>query len=357
MKGITIILLTLLTMTAYSQTDKEKAYELGVKAVQEMESGNTKDAIKLLEQSKDLDPENIDYPYEIAYAYYLDKNFKGAIKVLKGLTKHDKVNDRIYQMLGNCYDMDRDPEKAIETYEAGLELFPNSGILYLERGNMEMIKEDYSKALGYYEKGIEVQPGFPSNYYWAAKIYMGSTEEVWGLLYGEIFMNLERNSRRTAEISKLLYDTYKSEITFTSDSTMTVSFCQQMTMNVTELSDSKELKLPFCMIYEPTLLMSVAFIDSIDINSLDNIRTGFVENYYKMGHDKNYPNALIEYQKQILDNGHAEAYNHWILMKGDEDAFNVWYEGNKDKWDGFVAWFTENPIQLSETNKFYRGQY
>src|SRR5690554_4300315 len=105
MRKISIILLTMLTMTAYGQTDKEKAYDLGMKAIKEMEAGNIKESIKLLEESKKLDPDNIDYPYEIAYAHYLDKNYKDAIKILKGLAKHDKVNDRIYQMLGNCYDM------------------------------------------------------------------------------------------------------------------------------------------------------------------------------------------------------------------------------------------------------------
>ncbi len=357
MKKIIFVFLTILTTTAYGQTDKEKAYDLGMKAIKEMEAGNIKDAIKLLGESKELDPVNIDYPYEIAYAHYLDKNYREAIKVLKELTKHEKVNDRIWQMLGNCYDMDRKPDKAIETYEEGLKLFPNSGMLYLERGNMELHKEEYSNALGYYEKGIEVQPRFPSNYYWAAKIYLSSTEEVWGLLYGEIFMNLERNSNRTAEISKLLYDTYKSQITFTSDTSMTVSFCQQMTMNINENSDDKDLKLPFCMIYEPTLLISVAFTKSIDINSLDEIRKGFVENYYKMGHNKTHPNALFDYQKQILDKKHLAAYNHWIFMKGDEDAFSTWHDSNKDKWDSFIAWFSENPIDISDTNRFYRGQY
>lgn len=347
----------MLALTTYAQTDKEKARELGMEAIKEMEAGNSKDAIKLLEQSKKLDPNNIDYPYEIAYAHYLDKGYKNAIKILKGLTKHDNVHDLIYQMLGNCYDLNGAPAMAIETYEAGLKLFPNSGILHLERGNMEIINENYNEALGYYEKGIEVQPTFPSNYYWASKIYMNSTEEVWGLLYGEIFMNLERNSRRTSEMSKLLYDTYKSEITFTSDTSMSVSFCQQMTMNISDITEGKEMKLPFCMIYEPTLLMSAAFAKSIDINSLDIIRTDFVENYYKMEHNKTYPNALFDYQKQLLDAGHFEAYNHWILMKGDEDAFTAWKNSNEDKWDGFVTWYTENSIDISDTNKFYSRQY
>ena len=69
----------------------------------------------------------------------------------------------------------------------------------------------------YFEKGIEVNPMFASNYFRAAKIYCNSSEEVWGMIYGEIFINLERTNDRTFKISKLLFDTYKSEITFTSE--------------------------------------------------------------------------------------------------------------------------------------------
>jgi len=345
----------MLTIATYGQKDEEKAHELGIKAIEEMEAGNIKDARKLLEQSKELDPDNIAYPYEIAYTHYLDKNYKGAIKILKRLKKHGQVDDRILQMLGNCYDIEGNPDKAIKTYEAGLKLFPNSGILYLERGNMELHKEKYNKALEYYEKGIEVEARFPSNYYWASKIYLSSSEEVWGLFYGEIFMNLERNSDRTAEISKLLYDTYKSEITTNGDSTK-IDFCE-IIMNVDDLVDKEKIRFPFCMVFGQALIVSIVDIKSIDINSLDKIREGFVKNYYKMGHNNTHPNALIAYQKQIVEKGHLRAYNYWILMKGDKEAFSTWRDSNKDKWNNFITWFTENPIDISDTNRFHRGQY
>lgn len=356
MKTITIAILTLLTIAVYGQNNQEKAYELGMKAIEKMEAGDIQESIKLLEESMELDPDNINYPYEIAYAHYLDKNYQKAIKVLKKLTKHDEVNDRVWQMLGNCYDLEGNAEKAIQIYEKGLKLFPNSGILYLERGNMELHKEAYKEAMGFYEKGIQVEPQFSSNYYWAAKIYMNSSEEVWGMIYGELFMNLERNTNRTSEISGLLYATYQNEITFSSDSSMSVSFCQQMSVNIDHL-DKGEMKMPFCMVYEPTLLLSIAFVDTIDMNSLDQIRSTFVDNYYKMGHHDTHPNVLFDFQKTIKEKGHLEAYNHWVLMKGDENAFSSWHDQNKEKWDSFVDWFTENPIQINESNQFYSGQY
>ncbi|NRA13201.1 MAG: hypothetical protein HRT57_14730 [Crocinitomicaceae bacterium] len=161
MTKLILIFLTTLAFASFGQSDGKKAYDLGMKAIEEMESENTSGAIKMLKKAKKLDPVNINYPYEIAFANYLAHDLKAAIKVLNGLLDRLDVNQKIYQILGNCLDMNKEPIKAIEMYDEGLRLFPNSGILYTERGNMELIREEYSEALFYYEKGIEVQPRHP----------------------------------------------------------------------------------------------------------------------------------------------------------------------------------------------------
>jgi tetratricopeptide (TPR) repeat protein len=358
MKQLIITLFVIInTASIIAQTDKDKAYDLGMKAITEMENGNISESIKLLEKCKKLDPTNMNYPYEIAFANYLDKDYKSAIKILKKLTKHEDANDRVWQMLGNSYDLNKEPEKAIKSYDEGIENFPNSGKLYLERANMEAYKENFQGAIDFYEKGIQVEPMFPSNYFNAATIFLNSKNKVWGMIYGEIFMNLERNSKRTATMSSILYESYKNNITYISDTSMTVNFCEEIMMNVNEMSDPSKFKMPFSMVYEPTLLMSIAFTDSIDINSLDEIRSDFIENYFSLGHDKNYPNLLFDYQKQVQANGHMESYNHWILMKGDEEAFGNWLELNDDKWKKFVEWFSKNSIKIDQSNLFYHSQY
>lgn len=349
---------------ALGQDNKQKALEKGKQAITLEDDGKVDEAITLLKEAQKLDPNNVDYPYELGYAYYLKSDYKQASKYLEGILKHKDINNRVYQLLGNCYDNLGKPDKAIETYEAGLKKFPNSGNLYLELGTMQMGKKEYNKAIYYYENGIKMDPTFPSNYYWASKLYCSSTEEVWGMIYGEIFMNLERNSKRTSEISKLLYNTYRSEIKFTSDTSYTVSFCKQATINISldDLKDTAKLKakikLPFgTMVYEPTLLLSITNEKSIDINSLDRIRKKFVDLYFNNGNDKKYPNILFDYQKKVMDAGHLEAYNHWILMKGNEDDFEKWYSDNKDKWESFIKWFSNNAIQIDKDHRFYREQY
>lgn len=344
---------------SFGQANVEEALFKAKAAIKlEDEEGKYDEAIRLFEEAQKLDPGNINYPYELAYAYSFKKDYKRASAILESLLTHKDVLGRIYQALGNAYDEQGKPAKAIQTYEAGLIKFPNTGELYLEMGNMKVAGKDYENALDYFEKGIEMDPAFPSNYYWAAKIFCSSDEEVWGMLYGEIFLNLERNSKRTAEISKMLFDVYKKEIKFTSDSAFGVSFSKVATMSANDLKDPRKLKLPFGMaVYEMNLSMSVVGEKSIDINSLDRIRTRFLEQYFKGDHAKNYPNALFDYQQKVNEAGHLHAYNHWILMKGDKEGFDKWVAEHKTDWESFLSWYGKNQMIVYKEHRFYRKQY
>lgn len=323
------------------------------KAIDLMDNGKIDESIVVLNEAIAKFPKMYSFHYELAYANYLKEDYKQAIAILSKIKDHKDVNDRLFQLMGNSYDVLGDSVNAIKTYDLGLKRFPNSGNLYLEKGNVYWNKKNYSKALNFYELGISKDPKFSSNYYRAALIYCGSTEEVWGLMYGEIFMNLERNSKRTAEISKLLYDTYKSQIKFTSDTSFSVSFSKNAHIVVNKSSDP--IELPFGVgVYEPTLIMSMLNEKTIDLASLNRIRTNFIDNYFKNGNDKKYSNALFDFQKELKSAGHLEAYNYWILMKGDEAGFGKWLAENKEKWDAFVSWFTQNNIKVDSYSQVFR---
>ena len=349
-------LLMTIGLVTNGQTPKETALEKGKQAIKlEDEEGKYDEAIKLFKEAQQLDPEDITYPYEISYSYTSKKEYKKAIEILEKLLTHKDVYGRVYQALGNNYDYLGMPDKAIETYKEGLRKFPHSGELYLEMGNMLRQKNEYDKSLPFYEKGIEEDPGFASNYYRASKLFCSSNEVVWGMIYGEIFMNLERNSKRTSEISKLLFDTYKAKIKIYKDS-ISVDFCK-IIIDVKDIPDKGNIKFPFCMIFGNALMMAIIDLKNIDINSLDQLRTRFIHEYFKNDNQTKYPNILYDYQQRIEKAGHSEAYNHWILMKGDEDGFDKWKEKNKTQWSDFITWFNDNQLKLSQTNKFYRKQY
>jgi tetratricopeptide (TPR) repeat protein len=338
------------------QTNQEIARDKGKQAIRLEDAGKFSEAIKLLEEAQKLDESSIAYPYELGYSYYGLNDYKKAITYLEGIINHPNVYEEVFQLLGNCYDNLGNSDKALNTYDAGLVRFPKSGKLFMEKGTVYWNQKEDIKALPYYEQGIQADPSFASNYYRAAIIYCHSKDEVWGMVYGEIFMNLERNTDRTAEISKLLYDTYKSEILYTAESLKSVSFCHNIAIDPSDLSNTKNMKLPFGTMYEMTMAISAATEKCVDINSLNRIRTRFVENYYKLGHATTRPNVLFDYQNQVLKAGHLDAYNHWIVMKGDEDGFTEWQTANNEKWKEFVKWFGVHKIIIDSENKFYSGQ-
>ncbi|TCD11257.1 tetratricopeptide repeat protein [Pedobacter frigidisoli] len=335
---------------ALAKSKSQTAFKL------EDEEGKFDEAIKLLEESQKLDPDNIDYPYELAYAYSGKKDHQKAAEILIKLLKHKDVFDQVYQTLGNAYDYLGKPEQAMKTYEAGLKKFPNSGKIYAELGNMKLNSNDYNNAIKYYEKGIEMEPTYAANYYRVSKIFLDSDEKLWGMIYGELFMNLDWASERTREMSKLLFDTYKSQIKINGDSA-SIAFSKNIAMSADAFKDPKNFKLPFQMMYEANTILAVAGQKEINLKSLNEIRTTFLNTYLKDGGDKKYPNVLFDYQKKLQELDFLEPYNYWILGMNEEIEFNKWQLANSSNWNNFMKWFDQNNLVLDETHKFYRIQY
>lgn len=355
----TVLLVLAVTMNLHAQTNNERARAIADTAIAMMDEGRIEQAIKKLQLAKSIDPSlSYDVDYEIAYAHYLNSEPEKALAIFERISTSPDVKDQCFQMLGNIYDIEKQTEKAMDAYNRGLRKFPDSGPLHLEMGNMQMARENYNEAIGYYEKGISKAPEYPSNYYRTAQLFLSSDEEVWGMMYGELFMNLERNSKRTQEMSKWLFDTYLSEIKWTSDTSMSISFSKAGNTLVAQDMIREDFRMPFStFVYESCLLTGVTMVDSLDYDGLCEAREKFLEVYLQQGHDEKYGNVLMSYQKKIKDAGHFNAYNHWLLMMGDTDGFDKWYADNKQEFEDFASWYLENPISITKENVFLRKDF
>lgn len=245
MKDRFFFLIFFLTITVtFAQTNKEIALQKANNAIRLMDEGRIDESISILQESQELDPKNFDYPYEIAYANYLKKDYKKAIEIAEKLENYKNVNAQLYTLWGNSYDNLGNSKKAIEIYDLGIKKFPNKGIHYLEKGVVYEFEKDYNKAVETYQKGISVEPNYSSNYYRLANLYLNSSDKTPGLIYGEIFINLERTTKRTKEISEKLFDTYKNSVTFTNENETKVDFCKELVIDATKYENDK--KLPLC---------------------------------------------------------------------------------------------------------------
>ncbi len=351
MKNLFLILVSFISLNAWSQRN-EVAWDKAKEAIKLMDEGKIDESIVLLKECEKIDKEDYTYPYEIAYAYVLKKEYETAINILDKTKQYKNANSKVYQMSGNCYSYQGKPELAIKEYEAGIKKFPNAGNLHLEKGNIFLSQKKYNDAIQNYERGIQADPSFPSNYYRLALLYLNSNDKLSGLLYGEIFMNLERTTNRTTEISKLLFDTYKQSIQINDDETK-IDFCEI-------IIDAKNLKnndiiLPLCGVFGKNFILSILNQKEINLKTLSEIRIEFIKNYYEEDYKK-YPNVLFEYHKTMLDKGLLDSYNNYILQMGASDEFLEWKNSNKEKYDEFVQWYTTpvNYLKIDDKNKFIK---
>ena len=344
-----LFFISIVSFSVFGQKEakEQEAFELSQKAIELMDFGKVDQSITLLEKCITLDPTNFNYPYELGYAYKLQRDYQNAILTYKKAVKYKDATDQCYQMLGNVYEASGDLEGALKSYKKGLKKFPKSGKLYYEIGN---IQADKNEALKYYEKGINADPSYPTNYYVLAKYFLTQTKvEMWGMIYGELFMNIERGSARTEEIGKLIYDKYKSELKVLAPNSISVSFYNA----VIDVNNSS--KIPFGMkVYEPLLMLSAIGIDSVSILNMNKVRTGFTQKYFESNYNKEYPNVLFDWQKLLIDSKYFECYNYWLLMKGNDDEFHKWYVSNSKIYDEFIVWFSKNKLLINDQNRFVR---
>lgn len=336
-----------------AQTNKEKAMNNIHQAIVLEDQGKLDEALKLLEEAVQLDPETIQVSYELALGYYSKGAYQKCIDILEKLRTRKDVFSSVFHLLGNAYDKLSNLEKSIDAYIKGIEQFPNAGELYAEMGTMYLARKEYYSAMGWYENGIKMSPAFPSNYYWAAKIFCNSSDAVWGMLYGEIFLIMERDTKRTNEISKLLFDTYRNKITTSQEGNFKVNFSSPL-----QNDSLTSKKVPFAKaVYEPILMLAVLKEKKLDLNAICRLRKYFIDSYFKNGYYQTYPNVLFDFQYRVSKAGYMDEYNHYVLYNGDEKETEKWIGANKKKWDAFMIWFRKNQLQLDSTYRFYRQQY
>lgn len=341
MKLILTLLFTF-SFSAFFAQDNPASKEIN-EAIKAMDAGNFSQSRVILEEILQKDSTNFDAWYEYGYSYFLQKDYTKAIEIMQTQTGNPQATDQLWQMIGNSLDIIGNPKEALAAYAQGLEKFPNSGRLYLESGNIFLIQDKIEEAIPYYEKGIEMAPEFPSNYYRLARIYCNSDNEIWGVIYGEIFMNLERNTQRTREMSALLYQTYQKALIYEKGQWQ-ISFAKDAS--------------PFTIDFETTIGLAAAAYGienkkpSINVASLTAIRKQMLQILTEQ--DKAKGMVLYSFWQGIDDMNFWDSYNYWIFAQAPNDQFEKWRKSNSTDFGYFVKWYNPNPIVITEATYFSR---
>lgn len=320
-----------LSIFVFSQSeDAEKLHE---NAKTFMRQGDYANASLILTRALGLAPGNIEIAKDLAYDYYLQKENEKALETIKPLLEKDNADDQTYQIAGTIYRAMGQQKDAEKLYKKAIKNFPKSGTLYNDYGEMLWSKQDFS-AIKQWEKGIEQDPSYGGNYYNASRYYFLTTDKIWCLIYGEIFVNIESFTSRTAEIKNILLDGYK-----------------KLFAEADLLSNPKD-KNSFEVAYLTTMnKQNNVVLNGLNAETLTMLRTRFILEWDQT-YAKKFPFRLFELQEQFLEEGLFPAYNQWIFGAAQNLAnYQTWTSLHAGEYAAF------NKFQQGRIFKIPDGQY
>ncbi|MEO8584125.1 MAG: tetratricopeptide repeat protein [Flavitalea sp.] len=299
-----------------------------------IQQGDYNNALVVLNRAIQNDKNNVELRNDLAFTYYLQRDFVKAMATGKELVDGKDGDVQSYQILGMVYKAIENRGEAENLYRSALKKFPESGVLYNEYGELIASGNNQKDAIKLWQKGIQLDANYSGNYYNAAKYYLESTDRVWGLIYGEIFINLESYSKRTPEIKSLLLEGYKK------------LFAE------TDMTKNQDVKNDFVRQYLITMKNQSPVVSAgITPDALTALRTRFVLEWFSKPGTP-IPFRLFDYQKQLAREGIFDAYNQWIFgAASDLTAFQQWTATHSDEYSRF------NTFQKNRVFKLPQGQY
>lgn len=323
MKKILLALpLCLLSIFVFSQSDDIEKLHENAKAF--MRQGDYANASLILTRALKQAPNNIEIAKDLAYDYYLQKENEKALETIKPLLERDNADDQTYQIGGTIYRAMGQQKDAEKLYKKAIKDYPKSGALYNDYGEMLWVTHDFN-AIKQWEKGIEQDPSFGSNYYNASKYYFLTTDKIWSLIYGEIFVNIESFTSRTTEIKNILLDGYK-----------------KLFADADLLSNTKD-KNAFEVAYLTIMnKQNSVVINGLNAETLTMVRTRFILDWNRT-YSAKFPSRLFDLQEQLLEEGLFPAYNQWIF-------------GATQNLANYQNWISTHAEEYASFNKFRQGR-
>jgi tetratricopeptide (TPR) repeat protein len=332
-----IFLFNFISLSLMAQQDVAQLRET---ALTFQKQGDYANAILVLNRALQQQPNDMMVLTDIAYTYYLQKDYVKAIEAVKPLLERDDAEIRTYQVGGNIYKSVEEVKECDKLYKKGLKKFPSSGVLNSEYGELLWARKEPEAAISQWEKGIQADPSHSGNYYHAAKYYYAMPDKVWSLVYGEIFVNLESYSTRTAEIKMLLLESYKK---FFTESDVFKQY------NARKKTGFEEAFLQTMQKQAPLATTGIT------ANSLIMIRTRFILDWFE-GSGKKFPHRMLEQQQFLIREGMYDAYNQWLFgATANILEYQNWVNANTAAMSKFT-YYQRNRVFKMPPGQFYGGK-
>ena len=152
------------------QKNPDQVDMLKLKAELLDKTGNTTEAIGILERAYQFTPYNIDLNYELAYKYAENKNAK-VIALCDSLIRIDTLGHHAepYYYKGIYFSNINDKSTALDLFGKAIQHDFNYLNAYIEKGKVQLSQKKVAAALATFQLANTISPQFPDAYYWIAK--------------------------------------------------------------------------------------------------------------------------------------------------------------------------------------------
>lgn len=310
--------------------------------------GNNDQAILLFQQAIKLAPNKMVLYRDLGEAYYRTGNYTESINILDPVIKSNEADDKCYQVYASCLAAGNDKKKARTILTTGLAKFPNSGILYHQMGIYQESEGATEKALEQWLTGIERDPACRSNYFEAARTYMGSYKPVWAVIYAELFLSMENGTPKADEAHDMLLGAYMRLFNAIGNS----SIPKFKSNNSSDLDHANGFEEA---VYDTYLKLSPVVSDGINTENLTMLRTRFMMEWQTQ-YARKYPFTLFSRFDEMLRTGYFDWYNQWVFAPIDNpQQYEAWKSFHTEAIPKLETWMESHPYIPVRTD-FYNSK-
>ena len=308
-------------------------------------NGNLREAIIRYQQAIQIAPEIVLLYRELAQAYYLAKGYNEAMNTLQPIIDQGKADPETYKIMAQSLIGVKESKKAKKLLRQAVEEYPNSGSLYHLMGKMFMQDNEVAYALESWLDGIEKDPTYHINYYEAATTYMNTNKVVWAIIYGEMFINLEQQTRRSHDIRLMVFEAYKK--LFNSLSTGDIPKFGSSERDGTAGFEEA--------VYDTYIKLSPVMSDGVYTENLIMLRTRFLMDW-TLKYAAKYPFSLFARHNNMITNGYFDSYNQWLFGKVENlQQYDNWKKFHDKALPQLESWLQRNPYRPTSSD-FYNDK-
>ncbi len=334
-----VVVIVVLAVSTFQYGWAQTASEMHAKAKSFMNQGDYDNATLIFGKLIEKEPTNTEYLKDLAFLSFLKRDFAKSIELGKYLTEQPAADVTTFQILALAYKGIADAHNTKKVYKKALSKFPESGVLHCEYGEVLAEEKDLTAAINEWEQGIKTDANYSGNYFYAANYYTQTNQLFWVIMYGEVFVNLESYTKRTATIKSLMLDAYKKLY-------LNTDFAKW-------INDKKTT--PFEKAIATLWSKSVELSkNGLTPESLTAIRTRCILDYFQTNTHSTWPWYIFNLHQFFLKEGLFEAYNQWLFGAANSTtAFQTWIENHAKDAEALTQYQRSRIFKMAP-NQYYK---